>query len=130
MNGHDDFEPKHESSPTDHVLNELQLHGYRPFAEVNDGSGHKSTHGEGRALDISILRVPNEKLFEVCRELKDVACGFYPNSKFVHLGVRRAHTGKTFWIDESMPGEPANRQTSRIPISRRAEYCHMVMPAP
>lgn len=81
--------------------------GYRPFAEVNDGSGHKSTHGEGRALDISILRVPNEKLFEVCRELKDVACGFYPNSKFVHVGVRRAHTGRTFWIDESMPGEPA-----------------------
>lgn len=81
--------------------------GYRPLAEVNDGSGHKSTHGEGRALDIAILRVPNEKLFEVCRELKDVACGFYPNSKFVHVGVRRAHTGKTFWIDESMPGEPA-----------------------
>jgi hypothetical protein len=78
--------------------------GYRPFAEVNDGSGHRSTHAEGRAIDLSILRVPNEKLFEVCRELKDVACGFYPNSKFVHVGVRRAHTGKTFWIDESMPG--------------------------
>lgn len=81
--------------------------GYRPLAEVNDGSGHKSMHAEGRALDISILRVQNEKLFEVCRELKDVACGFYPNSKFVHVGVRRAHTGKSMWIDASMPGEPA-----------------------
>jgi len=36
MNGHDDFEPHHESSPTDHVLNELQLHGYRPFADEPD----------------------------------------------------------------------------------------------
>ncbi len=26
-----DFEPPHSSSPTDHVLNELQLYGYRPF---------------------------------------------------------------------------------------------------
>ncbi len=30
---HDDteFEPPHSSSPTDHVLNELQLYGFRPF---------------------------------------------------------------------------------------------------
>ena len=32
----DDYEPHHESSPTDHVLNELQLHGYRPFADEPD----------------------------------------------------------------------------------------------
>ena len=36
MDDHDDFEPHHESSPTDHVLNELQLHGYRPFADEPD----------------------------------------------------------------------------------------------
>lgn len=36
MRDHDDYEPHHESSPTDHVLNELQLHGYRPFAEEPD----------------------------------------------------------------------------------------------
>ena len=30
---HDDaeFEPQHGSSPTDHLLNELQLYGHRPF---------------------------------------------------------------------------------------------------
>ena len=30
---HDDieFEPRHNSSPTDHILGELQLYGYRPF---------------------------------------------------------------------------------------------------
>jgi hypothetical protein len=30
------FEPPHASSPTEHVLNELQLYGYRPFADEPD----------------------------------------------------------------------------------------------
>ena len=36
--GHDDtdFEPPHSSSPTDHILNELQLYGYHPFQEEPD----------------------------------------------------------------------------------------------
>ena len=35
---HDDtkFEPLHISSPTDQVLNELQLYGYRPFQDEPD----------------------------------------------------------------------------------------------
>jgi hypothetical protein len=36
MSEHDDFEPHHASSPTDHVLTELQLHGYRPFEDEPD----------------------------------------------------------------------------------------------
>src|ERR1700693_5561628 len=31
-----DHEPPHETSPTDHVLTELQLHGYRPFQDEPD----------------------------------------------------------------------------------------------
>ncbi|WP_303703185.1 DUF2493 domain-containing protein [Brevundimonas naejangsanensis] len=31
-----DFEPHHASSQTDHVLNELQLYGYRPFQDEPD----------------------------------------------------------------------------------------------
>jgi hypothetical protein len=31
-----DFEPPHSSSPTNHVLNELQLYGYRPFQDEAD----------------------------------------------------------------------------------------------
>src|SRR5215813_10422173 len=31
-----DFEPAHSSSPTDHVLAELQLHGHRPFQDEPD----------------------------------------------------------------------------------------------
>jgi len=36
MSEHDDHEPHHASSPTDLVLDELQLHGYRPFADEPD----------------------------------------------------------------------------------------------
>jgi hypothetical protein len=32
----DEFEPQHSSSPTDHVLHELQLYGYRPFHDEPD----------------------------------------------------------------------------------------------
>ena len=36
MSEHDDFEPHHGSSPTDHILQELQLYGYRPFEDEPD----------------------------------------------------------------------------------------------
>jgi hypothetical protein len=36
MCDHGDFDPLHASSPTDHVLQELQLYGYRPFADEPD----------------------------------------------------------------------------------------------
>lgn len=38
MTDYDDagFEPPHSSSPTDHVLTELQLYGYRPFEDEPD----------------------------------------------------------------------------------------------
>ncbi len=36
MSEHDDYEPHHASSPTDHVLSELQLYGYRPFTDEPD----------------------------------------------------------------------------------------------
>ena len=35
-NQDDDFEPHHTSSPTDQVLHELQLYGYRPFNDEPD----------------------------------------------------------------------------------------------
>lgn len=36
MNGHDDHEPNHNASPTAHVLQELQLYGYRPYEDEPD----------------------------------------------------------------------------------------------
>jgi uncharacterized protein YcbK (DUF882 family) len=81
--------------------------GYRPSAEVHDGSGHMSLHAQGRAIDIAFYGVDNADLFKACRELKDVGCGYYPHTPFVHVDVRRAATGQAFWVDASKPGEPA-----------------------
>lgn len=36
MARHDDHEPEHQASSTDHVLQELQLYGYRPFQDEPD----------------------------------------------------------------------------------------------
>src|SRR5258706_15950481 len=36
MTDHDDIEPAHGASPTEHVLSELQLFGYRPFDDEPD----------------------------------------------------------------------------------------------
>lgn len=36
MSAHDDIEPHHAASPTDHVLTELQLYGWRPHADEPD----------------------------------------------------------------------------------------------
>jgi hypothetical protein len=36
MSEHDDTEPNHAASPTEHILTELQLYGWRPFADEPD----------------------------------------------------------------------------------------------
>ena len=57
MSKHDDTEPHHTASPTEHVLTELQLYGWRPHAEEPDprplpetdrvaGAGGRDCHGE------------------------------------------------------------------------------------
>lgn len=83
--------------------------GYRPSAVVKGtkSGAHHSMHAEARAMDISVSGVPNAALFQFCRALDDIGCGFYPNSKFVHVDVRRPATGHAFWIDASGPGEPS-----------------------
>ncbi|MFO0549809.1 MAG: D-Ala-D-Ala carboxypeptidase family metallohydrolase [Polyangiaceae bacterium] len=86
--------------------------GYRPYAEVHDGTGHRSLHAGGRALDLAVRGVSNEDVFRACTKLRGVACGFYPHNKFVHIDARRIkntipNAGEAFFIDASEPGEPA-----------------------
>jgi len=69
--------------------------------------GHGSFHTKGRALDLFVMGVRNEDVFRVCHELKDVACGFYPNNKFLHVDVRPPGTGHAVWVDVSRPGQPS-----------------------
>ena len=55
MNEDDDagFEPVHTSSPTDHVLNELQLYGWRPFQDEPD----PRPLPEGNAVAIAVADI-------------------------------------------------------------------------
>jgi len=70
-------------------------------------NGH-SNHSKGKALDLFVQGVPNEQLFGLCRSLRDVGCGFYPNNKFVHIDVRSYGTDRVLWVDDSAPGTPSH----------------------
>jgi len=73
------------------------MSGYRRDA-------HGSNHQKGRALDLYVTGVDNANLFRFCHTLSDVGCGFYPNSKFVHVDVRPYGTHRVAWVDVSEPG--------------------------
>jgi uncharacterized protein YcbK (DUF882 family) len=75
--------------------------GFRPYTPTQ--STPHSNHNHGKAIDFRVLGVPNEAVRDFCRTLRDVGCGYYPNSTFVHLDVRATNA---FWIDFSRPGEP------------------------
>jgi uncharacterized protein YcbK (DUF882 family) len=75
--------------------------GYRAYRSTQYTM--RSNHNEGKALDFRIVGVKNEDLRDFCLTLRNVGCGYYPNSTFVHLDVRST---KAYWVDLSHPGEP------------------------
>ncbi len=79
------------------------ISGYRnPKVARNPRSPHK----QGLACDFRVAGVPNASLRDYLRRTFDhVGVGFYPNSFFVHLDVRKGPSA--FWIDYSGPGEGA-----------------------
>lgn len=63
-----------------------------------------SPHMKGLACDFRVVGVKNTELRDYLRgNLKKVGVGYYPNSSFVHLDVRKDRSA--FWIDYSGPGE-------------------------
>jgi hypothetical protein len=82
--------------------------GYRQKKPTDKPGSHHSMHSDARAMDIYVMGIHNADLFKFCRSLDDVGCGYYPNSKFVHVDVRKPGTGHAFWVDISGPGEPAH----------------------
>lgn len=74
--------------------------GYRPYSPTQY-TPH-SRHNSGHAVDFAIPGVSNTALRDYCRTLKNVGCGFYPNSSFVHMDVRES---SAYWVDFSGPGE-------------------------
>jgi uncharacterized protein YcbK (DUF882 family) len=77
------------------------ISGFRPYSALQHTT--HSNHNIGKAVDFRVLGVPNEVIRDYCRSLRDVGCGYYPNSTFVHMDVRDK---SSFWIDYSRPGEP------------------------
>jgi uncharacterized protein YcbK (DUF882 family) len=77
------------------------ISGFRPYSQLQHTT--HSNHNIGKAVDFRVLGVPNEVVRDYCRALRDVGCGYYPNSTFVHMDVRDK---SSFWIDYSRPGEP------------------------
>lgn len=73
--------------------------GYRPAGGY---TGQESRHTQGHAIDFRVRGVPNTELRDFCRTFRHVGVGYYPNSLFVHLDVRR---DDTYWVDLSRPGE-------------------------
>jgi uncharacterized protein YcbK (DUF882 family) len=65
-----------------------------------------SPHMQGLACDFRVTGVKNTELRDYLRAgYQKVGVGYYPNSAFVHLDVRKE--GSAFWIDYSGPGERA-----------------------
>lgn len=88
-----------------------------PFRGIYIVSGYRTgpnegMHARGRALDLQVMGVSNERVVETCRRFRDVGCGYYPNHAFVHVDVRPAGTGSRTWVDVSEPGQASEYVTS------------------
>ncbi len=84
-------------------------------------SGYRTTrstsrHNQGRAMDIVLPGVRDERLADFLRKQGFVGVGVYPNSGFVHLDVRAR---SYYWIDRSGPDqEPMVEPTLARLVSR------------
>ncbi len=70
-----------------------------------------SRHKQGRAADFKIRGVDPKVVWEYCKRFRNIGLGYYPNSGFIHLDVRKK---SYYWIDDSGPGEDA-RYRKNIP---------------
>jgi len=69
------------------------------------GDDLRSYHNVGRAADVRVDGVLARRLFDYCRTLVDVGCGYYPRSERVHIDSR---SRSTIWIDLSADGDAAD----------------------
>lgn len=112
-----DFRNGQIRQPPDRLLYQLyqvQQHFDAPV-EIVSGYRHwarpTSRHFKGWAVDFKVEGVDPKVVWAYCKEFKDVGCGHYPTSQFVHMDVR----DKSYsWIDMSGPGERA-RYVNSVP---------------
>jgi uncharacterized protein YcbK (DUF882 family) len=66
----------------------------------------RSPHMKGLACDFRVTGIKNTELRDYLRSgFQKVGVGYYPNSSFIHLDMRKDRSA--FWIDYSGPGERA-----------------------
>ena len=107
--------------PPDRLLYQLyqvQQHFDAPV-EIVSGYRHlarrTSRHFKGWAVDFKVEGVDPRVVWAYCKQFKDVGCGHYPTSQFVHMDVR----DKSYsWIDMSGPGERARYVNSAQPEAK------------
>jgi uncharacterized protein YcbK (DUF882 family) len=98
-----------------HLLYQTARHYEGHRFEVVSGYRHpkvarnpRSPHKQGLACDFRLAGIPNAALRDYLRKAYDhVGVGYYPNSVFVHLDVRK-NGPSAFWIDYSGPGQAAS----------------------
>jgi uncharacterized protein YcbK (DUF882 family) len=81
-----------------------QLHVISGYRKAGGATRESSRHVAAQAIDFRIPGVGLEELREYCAQLDHVGVGYYPNSRFVHLDVRRTDAR---WTDLAGPGEAA-----------------------
>jgi uncharacterized protein YcbK (DUF882 family) len=95
------------------VLYQVGKHYPGKTIEVVSGYRHpsvaknpRSPHMQGLACDFRVNGVKNTELRDYLRRgFEKVGVGYYPNSSFVHLDMRKDRSA--FWIDYSGPGDRA-----------------------
>jgi uncharacterized protein YcbK (DUF882 family) len=93
--------------------------GFRPYTPTQY-TPH-SNHNHGKAIDFRVVGVPNEAVRDFCRTLRNVGCGYYPNSTFVHMDARES---SAFWIDYSKPGEPPRYNAPNVEADEGTSDVH------
>jgi len=100
--------------------------GFRPYTPTQ--YTQHSNHNHGKAIDFRVVGVPNEAVRDFCRTLRNVGCGYYPNSTFVHMDVRES---SAFWIDYAKPGEPPRYNAPNVEADEGTSDVHPAAnPAP
>jgi uncharacterized protein YcbK (DUF882 family) len=98
-----------------HLMYQTARHYDGHRLEVVSGYRHpkvarnpRSPHKQGLACDFRLSGIANTVLRDYLRKAYEhVGVGYYPNSVFVHLDVRKNNGPSAFWIDYSGPGQPA-----------------------
>ena len=76
----------------------------------------RSPHMQGQACDFRVEGVKAAELRDYLRRaFEKIGVGYYPNSSFVHLDIRKDRSA--FWIDYSGPGERAVYSANPTTIS-------------